>query len=507
MSGTLSLVLASVARIFEPASFFFMLFGTLEGVIIGALPGLSGSIGIILLLPLVYRLESDIALVMLCGVFCGSMFGGSVSAILLNTPGTPSAAATLLDGYPLAKRGQGGKAIGTGAIASFIGGIISSLCLMLVAPQLSKVALQFQAADYFSLALFGLTMVAASTGKNVLKGLISAAFGLFIATVGVDPIQGASRFTFGNHYLMNGFPLLPVLIGIFAISEVLAQAAERSTGNVQFQEKSVKNLLPSFKEIKSFFWTTIVGSVIGVLVGIVPGTGGSISTFMAYDVCKKFSKHPEEYGNGALEGIAACESSNNGTTGGALIPMLSLGIPGDVVTSVMLSALVLIGITPGPQIFTENADMIYVIFVGMFVIQFLMLGLGLIFARWAPYVLRIPTKILMPIILVLCIVGAYSQSNQVYHVLVAFIFGVVGLFMKKYGYPGAPLILGIVLGPLAENNLNRALQISKNDWSILLRRPISLTFIILSILFVTVQVRALYLERKKEKQAAGSEAN
>ncbi|WP_368234922.1 tripartite tricarboxylate transporter permease [Anaerotruncus rubiinfantis] len=498
----LSALLSGFATVFQPACFLFMLFGVVEGIVIGALPGLSGSIGIILLLPLVYRMPSDIALVMLCGVFCGSMFGGSVSAVLLNTPGTPSAAATLLDGYPLAKKGYGGKAIGTAAIASFVGGIISTLCLILIAPQLSKIALQFHAADYFSLTVFGLTMVAVSSGKNIFKGLISAAAGLFIATVGTDPILGASRFTFGNHYLMNGFPLLPVLIGIFAVSEVLSQVGSHGKDGSDIKGKQVKNLLPTFQEIKSFFKFSVLGGILGVLIGIIPGTGGAISAFLAYDVAKKVSKRPEEFGNGSLEGIAACESSNNGTTGGALIPMLTLGVPGDVVTSVMLGALVLIGVKPGPLLFVENANIVYAIFAGMFVIQFLMLAVGLGFARVAPYVLKVPINILMPIILILCIVGAYSQSNQVYHILVALIFGLVGLFMKKYGYPGAPLILGIVLGPMAEQNLNRALQISKNDWTILFSRPISLAFLLLAAVFILMQIRSTYRQSKAKSQVA-----
>lgn len=494
-------LLSGFAIVLEPVCFLFMLFGVVEGIIIGALPGLSGSMGIILLLPLVYRMPSDIAMVMLCGVFCGSMFGGSVSAILLNTPGTPSAAATLLDGYPLAKKGYGGKAIGTAAIASFIGGIISTLCLMLISPQLSKIALQFHAADYFSLTVFGLTMIAGSSGKNIFKGLLSGTVGLLIATVGIDPVLGASRFTFGNHYLMNGFPLLPVLIGVFAVSEVLAQLGSRG-GDAQIKDKQVKNLLPSLKEIKSFLKVSGLGGCIGVLVGIIPGTGGAISSFLAYDVAKKISKKPQEFGNGSLEGIAACESSNNGTTGGALIPMLTLGVPGDVVTSVMLGALVLIGVKPGPLLFVENADIVFAIFAGMFVIQFLMLGVGLGFARIAPFVLKVPTKILMPVILILCIVGAFSLSNQIYHILVALIFGLVGLFMKKYGYPGAPLILGIILGPMAEQNLNRALQISKNDWTILFSRPISLIFLLLAALCIFLQIRSIYRQTKQKHEVA-----
>ncbi|MFI3250654.1 MAG: tripartite tricarboxylate transporter permease [Eubacteriales bacterium] len=484
-----------LAFVMQPESFFYMLFGVVEGVVIGALPGLSGSIGIILVLPLVYKMEADLAMVMLCGIFCGSMFGGSVSAILLNAPGTPAAAATLLDGYPLSKRGEAGKAIGTAAISSFIGGLISTLCLIFISPQLSVVALQFHAADFFSLAIFGLSLIAASSGKNVGRGLLAGLFGALLGTFGTDPIMGSSRFTFGYHYLMNGFELLPVLIGIFAVSEVFAQVGQKQE-SAYSNGSDVQRMLPTMSEMKKIFKVSGIGGVIGVLVGIVPGTGGSISCFLSYNLARKMSKTPEEFGNGSLEGIAACESSNNGTTGGALIPMLTLGVPGDVITSVMLGALVLIGVTPGPMLFVNNVDTVYSIFAGMFVIQFLMLAVGLIFARVAHHVLKVPNNLMMPMILVLCVAGTYSISNQIYHVVVAFLFGLVGLFMKKYQFPGAPLILGIILGPMAEQNLNRALQITKNDWSILFTRPISCTFLVVAVLSVALQTYSTLKERK-----------
>ncbi|WP_409968812.1 tripartite tricarboxylate transporter permease [Bengtsoniella intestinalis] len=493
-------LLAGFAFVLQPMPFLYMLFGVVEGIVIGALPGLSGSIGIILVLPLVYTMDSQMALVMLCGIFCGSMFGGSVSAILLNTPGTPAAAATLLDGYPLAKKGEAGKAIGTAAIGSFIGGLISSVCLMMISPQLSKIALQFNGADYFSLAIFGLTLIAASSGKNVGRGLLSGLFGAFLGTFGTDPILGSSRFTFGSHYLMNGFSLLPVLIGVFAVSEVFAQVLSKDTTNVYAEKKTVSRMIPTMAELKDIFKVSGMGGVVGVLIGIIPGTGGSISCFLAYNLSKKMSKHPELYGEGSLEGIAACESSNNGTTGGALIPMLTLGVPGDVITSVMLGALVLIGVTPGPMLFTSSPEIVYSIFAGMFVIQFLMLGVGLLFARVAHYVLRVPTNVMMPVILVLCVAGTYSIANQIYHVAVAFAFGIIGLLMKKFHFPGAPMILGLILGPMAETNLNRALQVSKNDWTILFTRPISCAFLIVAVLSVVLQTRSLMKERKAKME-------
>lgn len=497
----LSHLLDGLLFVFQPYNFGFMLFGVLMGVVIGALPGMTGSMGIILLLPLVYRLPSDTAMVMICGLYCASMYGGSVSAILLRTPGTPSASATVLDGYPLGAKGYAGKAIGVAAISSFIGGLISTFCLILIAPQLSKVALQFHAADYFSLSIFGLTIMASSSGKNMLKGLMSGAVGLLVSTVGIDPIIGSTRFTFGSLDLMNGFPMLPVLIGVFAVSEVLSQVSIRQ-GEAEVKEQNIRNVVPSWLEIRSFMWAALIGGAVGVVIGIIPGTGGAISCFLAYNIVQKLSKRPEEFGQGCLEGIAAPESSNNATTGGAMIPMLTLGIPGDVITSVMLGALVLIGIKPGPMLFVENLNIIYAIFAGMIVIQFLMLATGLGFAKIAPRVLKVPYGIMMPVVLVFCVVGSFSLSNQLYHVNVALVFGVIGLFMKKYGYPGAPLVLGIILGPMAEENLNRAIMLSRNDWSVLFTRPISCAFLVISFGSIALSLYGAWKEDRKARRAA-----
>lgn len=490
-------LMAGFANVFQPMNLLLTVFGTVVGVMIGCLPGLSGSMGIILLLPLTYTLEKSAALVMLCGIFCGSMFGGSVSAILLRTPGTPSATATLLDGYPLAQQGKAGKAIGVAAVGSFVGGIMSTICLIFIAPQLAKVALKFHSADYFALALFGISIMASSAGKNIIKGLIAGAVGLLISMVGTDPLVGAARFNFGSTKMMIGFPQLAVLIGVFAISEVFNQV-QGGKNAVEVKEQAVTDVFPTFGEIKGFLLAAIVGGFIGVFIGIVPGTGGAIAVFLAYNVAQKISRHPERFGQGSFEGIAAPEAANNGTTGGALIPMLCLGIPGDTVTSVMLGALTLIGITPGPQLFTQNAGIVYAIFAGMIVIQFIMLAFGILFTRIAPKVLRVPVKYLMPIIMVLCIVGAFCLSNQVYHVAVAIAFGFIGYFMKKFGFPGAPLVLGVILGPIAEKNLDRALQLSRNDWTIFFRRPIALTFIILSTAMI---LWTIFNNIRKEKTA------
>ena len=306
-------LMAGFANVFQPMNLLLTIFGTVVGVVIGCLPGLSGSMGIILLLPLTYTLEKSASLVMLCGIFCGSMFGGSVSAILLRTPGTPSATATLLDGYPLAQSGKAGKAIGVAAVGSFVGGIVSTICLIFISPQLAKVALKFHSADYFALALFGISIMASSAGKNVIKGLIAGAVGLLISMVGTDPLVGAARFNFGSTKMMIGFPQLAVLIGVFAVSEVFTQV-QGGKNVVEVKDQAVTNIMPTFSEIKGFLLAALVGGLIGVFIGIVPGTGGAIAVFIAYNVAQRISKHPEKFGHGAYEGIAAPEAANNGTT-------------------------------------------------------------------------------------------------------------------------------------------------------------------------------------------------
>ncbi|MGB9782285.1 MAG: tripartite tricarboxylate transporter permease [Moorellaceae bacterium] len=480
--------------VLQPTSFMYLVLGVLGGIIVGALPGMSGSMGIILLLPFTYYLDPGTALVMLAGMFCGSMYGGSISAILVRTPGTPSAAATVIDGYPLREQGKSGKAIGISAISSFLGGLFSAVCLAFLAPQLAKVALKFRPQDYAMLAIFGLTIMASTSGENLLKGLISGWFGLLLATVGIDVLVGMPRFTFGVPNLMSGFPVVVVLIGVFALSQVLAEAEIGRRQDAVVDQKMM-GALPTLREIKSVLKAVSLGSIIGVIIGIIPGTGGSIACFLAYNEARRWSREKEKFGHGSLEGVAAPEAANNATTGGALIPCLSLGVPGDVITAVMLGALMLIGVRPGPMLFLERPDIVYTLFAGFFVVQFVMLFLGLLAARFSTYILRIPYDILMPIVVVLCTVGAYTLNNNMFDVLLALIFGVVGYFMRKYNYPTAPLVLGIILGPMAETNLNRALLLSQNNWSVFITSPISLAFLILSAISIFL---ALYTLKPRE---------
>ncbi len=466
----------------QPINLILMLIGTIGGIIVGALPGVTSSMGIILLLPFTYYLDPKSALLMLAGMYAGSMFGGSISAILLGVPGTPSAAATLIDGYPLGRQGKGGKAIQTALYASTVGGILSGIVLVFLAPELARFALKFSPADYFSLSIFGLTIIASVSGRYLVKGIIAGILGLFISTVGVENIRGSTRFTFGIPALTAGFELLPVLIGIFAVAEILLELEQRGR-EYKIQHTLTSSFL-SREEFKSILIPILVGAVIGIFIGVIPGTGGTIATFLAYNEFRRWSKNKEKFGEGALEGVAVVECANNAVTGGALVPTLALGVPGDVVTAVMLGAMILIGVRPGPLLFQARPDLIYSFFAGWFIIQFMMLGTGFISSMTAPYILKIPKKILMPIILVFAIIGSFAIRNSLYDVSVAIILGLIGYFMRKHNFPQAPLVLGVILGPMAETNLNRALILSGNDWSILVRSPISLTLLILSVLSI-----------------------
>ncbi len=480
----------------QPSNFMLMLLGVIGGVIVGALPGVTSSMGIILLLPFTYYLDPKVALLMLIGMYCASMFGGSISAILLRTPGTPSAAATALDGYPLAQQGKAGKALSAALIGSFVGGIASGVCMVFLAPFLARMALKFGPAEYFSLAVFGLTIIASVSGKSLLKGAISGLLGLLLAMIGIDNIRGTERLTLGIPKLENGFEFLPVLIGVFAVAEVIDKLERRQ--QAQQITKSVAGFWLNRKEFRSILIPILFGIVIGTVIGVIPGTGGTIATFLAYNELRRWSKNKEKFGQGALEGVAVCETANNAVTGGAMVPMLSLSIPGDAVTAVMLGALILIGVRPGPLLFSQNPDMIYTIFAGWFIVQFLMLMVGFASIVVAPNILKIPDRILMPIVLVLCIVGSFSLRNNLYDVAVALIFGVIGYLLRKGGFPMPPLVLGMILGPEAEQNLNRALLVSKNDWTIVFKRPISLTLLILALLSVVFSLLGSYASSKKK---------
>jgi putative tricarboxylic transport membrane protein len=482
---------------FQPLTFLMMFVGMVGGIIIGAIPGMSGSMGVILLLPLVYQLDKVPAMVVLAAMFCGSMYGGSISAILLRTPGTPSASATVLDGYPMGQKGQAGKALFTAVFASAIGGLLSGICLLFIAPQLAKVALNFQAPEFFALSIFGLTLMASSSGKSLVKGLISGFMGLFLSTVGVDIISGNLRFTFGVVRLMAGFNILPVLIGIFALAQVFVDLSNKSP-QIKQDTSRLGDMLPSKEEFKRMMMPIFVGSVIGIVIGIIPGSGGAISCFLAYEIVRRMSKRGNLFGTGIVEGIAAPESSNNGTTGGALIPMLTLGIPGDTVTAVMLGAFMLIGIKPGPQLFVENGPAVNTFFMAFIIMQFLMLILGLVGTKFWPKILDVPRSVMMPLVMIFCFLGAYTLNNNLSDVLIALVFGIVGYFMQKLGFPGAPMILGIILGPMAEQNLNRALLISHNDWRVLFMRPISCAFIVVTVLSIVYTMWSS--SRKKAKK-------
>jgi putative tricarboxylic transport membrane protein len=397
----------------------------------------------------------------------------------------------------MGQKGQAGKALFTAVFASAIGGLLSGVCLLFIAPQLAKVALNFQAPEFFALSIFGLTLMASSSGKSMVKGLISGFMGLFLSTVGVDIISGNLRFTFGVVKLMAGFNILPVLIGVFALAQVFIDLSNKSP-QIRQDTSRLGNIFPSREEFKSMLLPILIGSVIGIAIGIIPGSGGAISCFLAYEVVRRLSKHPDLFGTGIVEGIAAPESSNNGTTGGALVPLLTLGIPGDTVTAVMLGAFMLIGIKPGPQLFVENGQAVNTFFMAFIIMQILMLFFGIVGTKVWPRLLDVPRCVMMPLVMIFCFLGAYTLNNNLGDVIIALIFGIVGFFMQKLGFPGAPMILGIILGPMAEQNLNRALLISHNDWKVFFARPISCTFIVVTALSVIYTVYSS--ARKKAKK-------
>ena len=478
-------ILEGLTNALSLGSILANLMGVALGIIFGALPGLTAAMGVALLIPLTFGMPAIEAFSALLGMYCGAIYGGCITAILVGTPGTVSAAATMLEGPSLTARGESRRALQMATWASFIGGMFSALVLVTVAPLLAKAAMSFGAPEYFAVAVFGLTVVSSLSTGNMLKGMISAFIGLFLATIGLDPITGDLRNTFDNPNLFSGLSLVPVLVGLFAMSQVIVTVEDVFRG-VTLKGGNLSSKGLSLRDMKDNVVNFLRSSVIGTLIGIVPATGVSAATFMAYGEAKRFSKHPEMFGKGAIDGIAATESSNNAVCGGALIPLLTLGVPGDIVTAIILGALMIQGLTPGPLLFVEHPVTVYGIFAAFIIANVLMLILGLIAIRGSSKIIAIPSGVLMPIVVTLCAVGGYAVNNNMFDLLIVAIFGVVGYLMIKCNIPQPPMLLAMILAGIAETNFRRALSISQNDYSIFYTSPVAMCILAVS-LFVLIK--------------------
>ncbi|MFR1833192.1 MAG: tripartite tricarboxylate transporter permease [Lachnospiraceae bacterium] len=440
--------------------------GVFIGAVFAAIPGLSVILCVILFLPVTYSMGPIPGMMFLLGIYCAGGYGGSVSAILINTPGTPHAAATMLDGHPLSQKGRTKAALKIALYASTFGGVFSALMLLFLGPQVAKVAAQLGTPEYFMVCVFGLTIIAGVSGKSIIRGLISAGIGLFISCIGSDPMTSYDRFTFGINRLYLGMDLAVCLIGLFALVEILAKAEKRidsiniNTAKIKDDGKITK------EEYKRMLRPTLVSSLIGVLVGIIPGTGASEASWFSYSQAKNMSKYPEEFGRGSVEGIAAAESANNAVTGATLIPLLTLGIPGDGTVAIMLSALMINGLNPGLSLFTTDGDIMYAIMLGLILVNLFMFIQGKFLTTLFAKVVSIPQEILTPIIVIFCFAGAYSVNENYFDVGIALIFAVIAWILRKIDLPAVPILLGMVLGSMTETNFRRALLISNGSPSI-----------------------------------------
>ena len=477
-------VVAAVVAIASIKTLVLMVAGVLAGLIAGAIPGFTITMAIVLTLPFTFGMSPIQGLATMIGVFVGGLSGGLMSAILTGIPGTPSSIATTFDGNPMARRGEAGLALGIGIWASFVGGIISSVILVTLAPQLSRIGLEFGPWSYFSLIVFALTIAASLAGEQLVKGLIAGAFGLFLATVGEDPINGVARFTFGFSPLEQGFAFLPVLVGLFAFSQLLNDIRDRDRARQPLAFSKVAQIRvehrAAIRTLAHSWVNTLRSSLIGVFVGVLPAAGSSISNFLSYDQAKKASRHPEKFGTGIPDGIIASEAANNATAGGALVTMMALGIPGDIVTAVMLGALMVHNVAPSPTFIKSQPVLAYSIFLAYFVANFLMLACQALSLRLFLHVTKVPMYILASVILFYTAIGVFALNNTTYDIWTLFGFGILGYLMGEFGFPLAPMILGVILGKIAEVNLGRALSINPS-WTPFLTHPWSLLFIILSV--------------------------
>ncbi len=489
-------LLSALAMVGDGQYLLLLLVGSVAGVIFGALPGLTAPMAIAVMLPLTYSMEPKIALGFLLGVYSGVGYGGAIPAILLCIPGTPSAVVTALDGHAMARNGLAGKALGVAVVASFAAGIVSLFCLMLAAPALAGFALQFGPQEYFAAGLVGLSITSGVIGTSWAKGFWSAACGVFLSTVGMDPITGGSRFTFGIVEIMSGIPFIPAMIGMYGFTRVLAYLND-SRKSVSVCDQRVTGVIPSVHDMRRIAKSTLQGALTGTVVGAIPGAGPAIAAFLSYDIEKKTSPKLDEngmaFGEGRMDGIAAPEAANNAVTGGALIPLLTFGIPGSAAAAIMLGAFLMNNLTPGALFFTTHRDIVYSMYVSLVVANILLLIVCLAGIRAFIKVLAVPTHFLMPAILLLCVIGAYCAQNNPAHILVMLIFGVVGLLFERASIPQLPLILGLILGPLIETNLRYTLILEEGNIINIIHRPICAVLLFFAaVMLVGPIVRSFY---------------
>ncbi len=478
-------LLIGLAALSDPVMLGAIAVGVFGGILIGVLPGLTSTLGVALLIPVTFSMPPQAGLAMLGGIYVASTYSGAITAVLLNIPGTPAAVATLLDGYPMSKNGQTTRALALATFGSSIGGLVSVLALLFLGPLLARLSLYFGPPEYFVLAIFGITVIASLSAGAMEKGLIAGAAGLLISTVGYHPLTGSMRFTFGAPALSDGIPLVAALIGLYSIPEVIDMIAHpRSAAHDagKLEQRSPYSYLPELLHHKI---NLVRSSVIGTLVGIVPGVGSSVAGFIAYDAAKRSSLSPERFGNGSPEGVVASETSNSAVTGGSLVPLMTLGIPGNPVTAVMLGGLMIHGLQPGAELFTTNAEVSFGFILSLIISNLLLVPIGLVFARYCAKIIQVPTSILAPVILILSIIGTYSIRGSVDDVFVMLALGAIGFACKVFAAPRAPLVLGLVLGTLAESELERSLALVQGDvvafgWQ-LISRPISLVIVCLCV--------------------------
>ncbi|MBQ7154444.1 MAG: tripartite tricarboxylate transporter permease [Synergistaceae bacterium] len=481
----------------DPYTFMMVVFAIVVGTIFGALPGVSATMAVALGLPFTYSMAPIPAIVFLVAVYCSSITGGSITAILFKIPGVPSSAPTTFDGYPMAQRGEAGKALGIALGSSAIGGLVSALAMLTLSPQLTQAALSFSPSDLFAVTFMGLSILTCLDSKNILRTLISGLLGLLLACVGQDPMYAVQRLTFGSSELIAGLEMIPVLIGIFAVSEVLKQTKKRDKLTSDESNASVNTKMPSFKEWWGIKWLLARCSVIGTIIGILPGAGATIASFLCYSTETKLSKHPEKFGTGIIDGVAASETANNAATGGAMVPLLSLGIPGGNAAAVMMSALVLKGVQLGPLLLVNQPQYLSATFASMVVTNILMVVVAIGIAKVFAQILAVPYSYLGPIIIMLAIIGSYATNMSIADVKIMAIAGVIGLVISACHFNSAALILGLVLGVICEGNFSRAYTISRANVIAMFSRPVAGTLMVISIVLLLWPIVSSLFKKKE----------